>query len=141
MIEYKLYSEIGKDYEIADGFFEDWPDPPDKTEHKRIMVNSFKTVVATDSDKKLIIGFLNIISDGVLSAYIPLFEIVPEYRGRGIGRRLFEKALEETQDLYMLDLSCDDDMTAFYEKFGMMKGNAMIKRNYDRQSGQVRERI
>jgi len=36
----------------------------------------------------------------------------------------------------MLDLCCDDDMTAFYEKFGMMKGNAMIKRNYDRQSGE-----
>jgi len=77
MIEYKLYSEIGKDCEIADGFFEHWPDPPDKPVHKRIMENSYKTVVATDSDKKLIVGFLNILSDGVLSAYIPLFEVIP----------------------------------------------------------------
>lgn len=136
MIEYKLYSEVKGEYEIVDGFFEGWVNPPSKAVHKKIMENSYKTVVAVDTEKRHIVGFINIISDGVMAAYIPMLEVISSYRKRGVGKELVKRAMEETKHLYMIDLSCDDNMVAFYEKFGMSRASAMIIRNYDRQCGE-----
>ncbi len=133
MVEYKLYSENLSNIEIADGFFENWSKHPDKDKHRKIMMNSYKTIIAIDNKK--IIGFINIISDGFLSAYIPLLEVIPEYRGRGIGKNLVKFALEEVKHIYMIDLSCDDNLVEFYKKFDMYKTNAMFIRNYDAQAG------
>lgn len=74
------------------------------------------------------------ISDGVLSAYIPLLEVLPDYRGRGIGTRIVTMMLDSL-DLYMVDLVCDDDLVPFYERLGLHRSSAMIRRRYDRQSG------
>ncbi len=129
MIEYKIYSSELSKLEIADGFFENWHKKPDKLKHKEILLRSYKSIVAVYNNE--IIGFINIISDGILSAYIPLLEVIPKYRNRGIGKKLFEIAINEVKDLYMVDLSCDDNLVKFYEKFNMNKSNAMIKRNYN----------
>ncbi len=133
MIEYKLYTKELEKMEIADGFFQHWPNPPDKNGHRRILEKSYKSVVAIHENK--IIGFVNIISDGVLSAYIPLLEVIPEYQKQGIGKKLMELAIDETKDFYMIDLSCSDDVVEFYEKLGMERANAMCFRNYKNQSG------
>ena len=34
-------------------------------------------------DAGRVVGFVTAISDGVLSAYIPLLEVLPEYQGAG----------------------------------------------------------
>ncbi len=128
MIEYKFYSKELNNLEIADGFFECWYNKPDKSMHRKILENSYKAIVAIDNN--IIIGFINIISDGVLSAYIPLLEVIPEYRKQGIGSKLTKLAIEELKNLYMIDLSCDDNIVNFYKKFGMTKSNAMTLRNY-----------
>ena len=120
--------------EIADGFFDGWPSPPSKAVHRKILENSYLSIVAIEGNR--IVGFVNIVSDGVLSAYIPLLEVVKDYQGQGIGKRLVEEALAATKDLYMIDVACDDDVVPFYEKFGMMKSNSMIFRNYVKQSGE-----
>lgn len=133
MIKYEIYSQELENTQIADGFFENWPKYPNKADHRRILSNSYKSIVAIDGGK--IIGFINIISDGVLSAYIPLLEVIPIYRGKGIGRRLVEMAIEETKNLYMIDLCCDRDLSPFYKRFGMFEATAMIARNYGAQSG------
>ncbi len=132
MIDYKIYDEAMNNTIIADGFFENWAIYPDKNKHRQILLRSYRAIVAIDDNK--IIGFINIISDGVLSAYIPLLEVIPEYRNRGIGIKLVELAIEEMKEIYMLDLSCDDNLLAFYKKFGMHESNAMIIRNYNTQN-------
>ncbi len=133
MIEYKLYGDALANIEIADGFFENWPKQPDKQKHREILGNSYKAIVAVDGNQ--IIGFVNVISDGVLSAYIPLLEVIPKYRNRGIGQKLIQMAIAEMKDIYMLDLSCDDDLVDFYKRFDMVKTNAMSLRNYSAQAG------
>ena len=80
-------------------------------------------------------GFVTAISDGVLSAYMPLLEVLPDYQGRGIGRELVERMLTLLSGHYMIDLVCDKDMQSFYARFGMKPFIAMAIRNYDRQSG------
>lgn len=134
MITYKQYNETMDSLEIADGFFDGWPNPPSKVVHRQILNNSYMSFVAIDEGR--IIGFINVISDGVLSAYIPLLEVVDAYKGQGIGTRLVEKVIEAMRDLYMIDVACDDDVVPFYAKFDMMRGNAMSVRNYGRQSGE-----
>lgn len=134
MIEYKVYSASDETIEIADGFFEGWPDAPDKSIHRQLLKSSFKAIIAIDRDINIIIGFITIISDGIISAYIPLLEVIPEYRKKGIGSKLFNLAKDECKSLYMLDLSCDNELVEFYKNFDMEKGTSMFLRNYDRQS-------
>ncbi len=51
--------------------------------------------------------FINAISDRVLSAFVPLLEVLPEYQRRGIGSTLVETMLAQLGDLYMVDLVAD----------------------------------
>lgn len=134
MIFQKYQSQL-ENVEIADGFFEGWPNPPDKQTHRRILEKADIAIVAIDQDLNRIVGFINILSDGILSACIPLLEVVADYRGRGIGRKLVELALAELKDIYMVDLTCSDDMVPFYQKFNLRPGTAMMLRNYPYQAG------
>ncbi len=135
MISYKVYCDDLKQLEIGDGFFEGWPNPPSKEKHRKILEKSYKSLVAIDEKSNKIIGFINAVSDGVLSAYIPLLEVLPEYQKQGIGSELIKKMLEELNDFYMVDLCCDESLQAFYEKLDMMKSQGMICRNYKYQCG------
>jgi ribosomal protein S18 acetylase RimI-like enzyme len=120
--------------EMLDGFFVDWPNPPSVNTHLKLLKGSSHVVLAIEENK--VVGFITAISDGVLSAYIPLLEVLPAYKNKGIGKELVDRMLKQLEHLYMIDLSCDDDLVPYYEKFGMIKGTAMLKRNYDRQSGE-----
>ena len=78
---------------------------------------------------------MEFISDGVLSAYIPLLEVLPKYKNKGIGKELVKCMIQELDEIYMIDLCCDEDLIPYYEKFGMIRSNAMLLRNYQMQSG------
>ena len=90
-------------------------------------------MLAWEEDK--VVGFVTAISDGVLAASVPLLEVRPAYRGRGVGRELMRRMLEMLDGLYMVDLLCDSDLQPFYEKVGMRRSPGMMVRNYARQSG------
>ena len=97
------------------------------------MRRSHHALIAKRGDR--VVGFVTAISDGVLSAAIPLLEVLPSARGAGIGAALLQRMLHRLRDLYMVDLVCDPDRVAFYEGNGMTRAQAMIVRRYDRQSG------
>jgi ribosomal protein S18 acetylase RimI-like enzyme len=118
--------------EKLSGFFVGWPNPPSPAKHLEILQNSYKCFVALDG--KAVVGFINAISDGIHSAYIPLLEVLPEYQEKGIARKLVELMLSELKDFYMIDLVCDETMTAFYKKFGLQKFTAMGIRNMEKQA-------
>jgi ribosomal protein S18 acetylase RimI-like enzyme len=117
------------------GFFVGWPDPPSPATLLRILAQSQFRWVAVDRDSHQVVGFVNAISDGVLSAYIPLLEVLPEYQGQGIGQELMRRMMQSTAHLYMCDLLCDAELQPYYEKLGMRRGQGMLLRRYDRQSG------
>ena len=130
MITYEKYANT---YDLPDGFFEGWPNPPSKEKHRELLEKSYLSLVALDGTA--IVGFVNVISDGVLSCYIPLLEVLPTYRNQGIGKELMKRTLRELSEFYMIDLSCDEDLRPFYESMGMKKTLVMMHRNYDKQSG------
>lgn len=121
--------------DMLKGFFVDWPNPPSPETHLKLLKNSSKVVIALDEETNQVIGFITAISDGVLSAYIPLLEVLPAYKNQGMGKELVNRMLKELENIYMIDLCCDDDLVPYYEKFGMMKTNGMIFRNYKMQAG------
>jgi ribosomal protein S18 acetylase RimI-like enzyme len=117
------------------GFYVGWPSPPSAETHLKLLRQSSHRVLAVDKATGQVVGFITAISDGVLSAYIPLLEVLPEYQGHGIGQELVKRMLDELSDLYMIDLLCDPELQTFYAKVGMRSAAGMLKRNYNRQSG------
>ena len=115
------------------GFFVGWPQPPDNKTFLKLLESSYRVVLAL-SEKK-VVGFTTSISDGVLSAYIPFLEVLPEYQSRGIGRELISRMKKELGHLYMIDLLCDEKLIAYYEKLGMCRAVGVMIRNYNNQSG------
>lgn len=134
MIEY-LNSVEGISPIALTGFFVGWPNPPSPEAHLKILNGSSAIVLARDTETGQVVGFITAVSDGVLSAYIPLLEVLPTYQKQGIGRELVERMLKKLEDLYMIDLFCDSELRSFYEKFGMHAGNGMMLRNYENQAG------
>lgn len=120
------------------GFCVDWPNPPLPDTHLELLRASYGVVLALDGDR--VVGFITAISDGVLSAYIPLLEVLPTYKGRGIGTELVARMLGELGDLYMVDLLCDSEVAPFYERIPafMRAGAGFCVRNYAAQSGRPR---
>ncbi|MCM3005204.1 GNAT family N-acetyltransferase [Priestia koreensis] len=121
--------------DMLTGFFVDWPNPPSTETHLRLLKNSSHVVLGIDETTGQVVGFITAVSDGVLSAYIPLLEVLPAYKKNGIGKELVRKMFDRLSHLYMIDLCCDDDLVPFYKQFGMMNGKSMLLRNYERQSG------
>jgi GNAT superfamily N-acetyltransferase len=134
MIRFQTHLDAITDDDI-NGFFVGWPSHPDPATHLRMLENAYAVALAVDADTGRVVGFANAISDGVLSAYIPLLEVLPEWQGQGIGTRLIELICKQLDDLYMVDLVCDAELEAFYEPLGFRALTGMAKRNYENQSG------
>ena len=120
---------------MLQGFFVDWPNPPSPETHYRLLQGSQHLVLALDEQAQRVVGFINAISDGVLCAYIPLLEVLPEYQQQGIGLELTQRLLAQLQHLYAIDLLCDPELQAFYTKVGMRPATGMMVRNYENQAG------
>lgn len=117
------------------GFFVGWPQPPDPTTHLRILAGSAMVALAVDTEHGLVVGFATALSDGVLTAFIPLLEVLPAYQGRGLGSALTRSLLDRLDDLYAVDLLCDPPLIPFYRRFGMELSQGMLLRRYPFQSG------
>ena len=112
------------------GFWAGWPTPPSPEVHHRMLAGSEAVVLAIDDDAgRRVVGFIHAIGDGVLTAFIPSLEVLPEYQGRGIGTELVRRLLARLDDRYSVDLVCDDDLVPFYERLGLQRWGAMIRRN------------
>jgi N-acetylglutamate synthase-like GNAT family acetyltransferase len=114
-------------------FFEGWVDPPSPETLLRILQASNHVVIALRDSK--VIGFVTAISDGVLSAFITLLEVVPEEQNKGIGHSLINQLMDDIGDLYMVDLVCDANLSRFYAELGFATTTGMSRRNYAMQSG------
>lgn len=120
--------------DMLHGFFEGWRRPISPVEHFGLLRGSDHVVLALDhtnpgaAGTESVVGFITAISDGVLAAYIPLLEVLPDYRGQGIGTELARRLLHRLNGLYMVDVICDPDVQPFYARLRMLPSTGMTIR-------------
>ena len=66
--------------QMLKGFFAGWKKPRTPEEHLEILKNSNHIILAIDSDNGKVVGFITALTDTIQSAFIPLLEVLPEYR-------------------------------------------------------------
>lgn len=101
------------------GFFVGWPSPPTPAQHLAVLRGSYRVVVAREAASQRVVGFVNLISDGVLTGFVPWLEVLPEYQGKGIGSELMRRLLASAEHLYSVDLTCDEELRPYYEGLGL----------------------
>jgi ribosomal protein S18 acetylase RimI-like enzyme len=121
------------------GFFKGWANHPDCETHFKILSNSYVVWLAFDKNK--CVGFINALSDGIFYSFIPLLEVFPEYQGNGIGSELVSLMNVSLDEIYAIDVICDESVASFYEQKSFKKSVAMIKRNYNNQSGKYQKKL
>jgi ribosomal protein S18 acetylase RimI-like enzyme len=134
MIEYRDTTD-GVTAEQLLGFFVGWPNPPSPATHLRILERSYAVILAVNVESQRVVGFITAISDGVLSAFLPLLEVLPSYQDQGIGSELVRRMMAKLSSLYMVDVVCDPNLESFYGRFGLTTRTGMVLRNYQNQSG------
>lgn len=112
------------------GFFKGWKKPHTPEGHLKILHNSDHIVLAIDRERNRVVGFITALTDDVQSAFIPLLEVLPDYRRQGIGSELVSRMLRKLAGIPAIDLSCDPDVQKFYSKFGMIPSVGMSIRHY-----------
>ena len=120
--------------DLAGGFWVGWPTPPTPAVHLSMLRGSEAIALAIDDQTPAgtpgrVVGFVNAVGDGVLAAYVPCLEVLPAWQGRGIGSELMRRVLDALGPRYMVDLVCDDDVVPFYERLGLSRYGAMIRRD------------
>ncbi|GLY46739.1 GNAT family N-acetyltransferase [Lentzea sp. NBRC 102530] len=109
------------------GFFVGWPTAPSPAQHLAVLRGSYRVVLALSGAE--VAGFVHMISDGVLTAFVPWLEVRPSFQGQGIGTELMRRIVAEAAHMYSVDLICDEDLRPFYERLGMTALTGMVLRN------------
>jgi ribosomal protein S18 acetylase RimI-like enzyme len=129
MIEY-THDVTGLDSgQLLGGFFEGWPSLPSPELHLAHLRGAEVAIVALDRGSGQVVGFVTAIGDGILTAFIPLLEVLPAYRGRGVGTELVRRLKARLGNRYSIDLVCDPELVPFYERLGGSPGVAVLWRN------------
>lgn len=72
-------------------------------------------------DEEELVGFLDVVSNGVTDAYIQDVMVRPDYQGKGIGTELMNRAIRrlKADEIYMISVIYgEEELRPFYEKFG-----------------------
>ena len=84
------------------------------------MKNSEAVFSAWDDNK--LVGLINSLDDGMMTAYVHYLLINPAYQGQGIGKELVRLVLEKYKDYLRIVLIAYDKEIGFYEQCGFEVG-------------------
>jgi len=118
--------------DMLEGLLQEWRRPPSNERKLRVVGGSAHVLLAVQPAGRRVVGLIAAISDGCHGAFIALLEVLPEYRGRGIGRELVRRMLRELRDYPCIDLTCDSELQPFYEKCRMQRSVGMVVRDHSR---------
>jgi len=93
-----------------------WKEYYDPSRIKKLIKGSFAFAVVIDSVSGKAIGMGRILSDGISDAYLQDLVILPEYRGKGFGRKLVKFLLEYclSQGIIWIGLISEPGQDGFY---------------------------
>ena len=106
-----------------------WPHrAADRTKLALLVSRSFYVSTAHDGDR--LVAFARALSDGVSNAYISTVCVLPEYRGRGIGREVIRRMVErEGGTAIRWVLHARTALHPFYGQNGFVDATEMLWRD------------
>jgi ribosomal protein S18 acetylase RimI-like enzyme len=117
--------------QLRGDFFEGWVRPLTPETHLRSLHAASAAILAIDSDTGNVVGYVTILTDWLITAFIPNLEVLPGYRNRGIGTELMTRALAKIAAIPAVDLMCDPHLQPFYARLGMRPLTGMVMRKFD----------
>lgn len=90
-----------------------------EAELKDPALRDYLRIACYDGDE--LVGFLDVVSNGVTDAYIQDVMVRPDHQGKGIGTELMDRALDrlKADRIYMISVIYgEEELRPFYEKFG-----------------------
>ena len=80
--------------------------------------------VFTAWDNEQLVGLVNAIDDGELTAYVHYLCVNPVYQGQGLGSLLLDKIKEKYKDyLYIIVIAENEGLIKYYSKNGFQQGD------------------
>lgn len=113
--------------EDLEGLLAHWDFKPPAGTLLRMLQGSSVVIVAREPGSPRICAYVAALTDRSVCGYISALEVRPEYRNRGIGTALLNRATERL-DVYGIYLSCAPAMVTFYEAIGFKQVAGMSKR-------------
>jgi GNAT superfamily N-acetyltransferase len=100
-----------------------------RADFERQLAGSWRVVGCYDAGSGQMVGFARALSDGVGLAYLGDVYVLPEHRGRGLGKRLVEVMIEEGAGADFRWLLHTADAHGLYERFGFAApGGSVLER-------------
>ena len=90
----------------------------------KAMENSSSVFSAWNGEK--LVGLINILDDGIMTAYAHYLLITPEYQHIGIGENLVKLVAEKYKDYLRIILIAYDKEIGFYEHCGFTVGEGKV---------------
>lgn len=88
------------------------------------MENSSSVFTAWNGSQ--LVGLINVLDDGIMTAYVHYLLINPDFHGRGIGRNLVNHVKEKYKDYLRIVLVAYDKEIGFYEHCGFTVGEEKV---------------
>jgi ribosomal protein S18 acetylase RimI-like enzyme len=110
-----------------------WKDSYDKSVIKFIIKNSFCFAVVVDKKTKKAVGMGRVLSDGISDGYIQDLVILPEYRKKGIGKKLTKVLVDccKSKGVNWIALISEPNQEEFYKKIGFKEMKNYIPFKYE----------
>ena len=133
----KVYRKIANEYVLVEcKYIEDWDLSQKRSIAKRISSSEYISYIASDNDK--VIGFISLLNS-LNGPYmiLDMLHVSSDFRGQGIGKKLFEIGIEEAKKvganaLYISACSSEETI-AFYKKMGCILTNNPIKEMVEKE--------
>ena len=111
-----------------------WKESYDPSGIKKLIKGSFAFAVVIDSVTGKTIGTGRILSDGVSDAYLQDLVVLPQYRGKGIGKKLVEFLLDNclSRGILWIALISEPGQDSFYLSLGFKPLGRYIPMKYQK---------
>jgi ribosomal protein S18 acetylase RimI-like enzyme len=85
--------------------------------YKKSLLNSYFYICCFNDNE--LIGFLDVVSNGITDAYIQDVIVKPSFQRKGIGEKLMNMAIEKLKKdgIYAISVLFDESNLGFYKKF------------------------
>lgn len=118
-IETSLSDSVGTD-EVLDLYrANNWSSADKPAQLMAALRGSHSLVTARISHR--LVGLGSAVSDGHLVVYFPHMLVLPEFQGKGVGRKMMRALLEKYSGFHQMMLVADANAVPFYKALGFQR--------------------